>query len=118
MTTGLADLLHTLATRDGVEAVVLVSPDGLPIQQSGGAGTDGEALAALAATAQRQAARLAEGAGHGALRTVLLESENGVLILSDAGAGNVLLLRVDADAEFGDLLLELRRGRAALGELL
>jgi len=115
----LAELLRELAARPGVEAVVLVSPDGLPIQQAGRASADADALAALAATAHRQAARLSEGAGQGGLRTMVLEADGGVLVLSDAGAaGHVLLLRVDADAEFGDLLYDLRRERAALGALL
>lgn len=116
---GLADVLHTLAARPGVEAVVLVSPDGLPIQHAGRATTDGDALAALAATAHRQAVLLSDGAGRGALRTVVLEAEGGVLVLSDAGvAGHVLLLCVAPGAAFGDLLYDLRRERAALGALL
>jgi predicted regulator of Ras-like GTPase activity (Roadblock/LC7/MglB family) len=116
--TGLADMLQRLAGRPGVEAVVLVSPDGLPIQHPGLPAVEAEALAALAATAHRQAARLAEGAGRGPLRTQLLEAEGGVLIVSDAGGGSVLLLRVGTDAPFGDLLSDLRRERAALGALL
>jgi predicted regulator of Ras-like GTPase activity (Roadblock/LC7/MglB family) len=115
----LAEVLRDLAARPGVEAVVLVSPDGLPIQQAGPASADADALAALAATAHRQAARLAEGAGQGDLRTVVLEADGGVLVLSDAGAaGHVLLLKVSLDAAFGDLLHELRRERTALGALL
>jgi len=116
--TGLADVLQTLAGRPGVDAVVLVSPDGLPIQQAGQAGVDADAVAALAATAVQHAGRLAEGAERGAWRTVLLEAEGGTLILSEAGAGNVLLLLVAASAPFGDLLYELRQERPALGALL
>lgn len=116
--TGLADVLQTLAGRPGVDAVVLVSPDGLPIQQAGRARIDADAVAALAATAVQHAGRLADGAQRGAWRTLLLESEDGVLILSEAGAGNVLLLLVDAHAPFGDLLYELRQERPALGALL
>jgi predicted regulator of Ras-like GTPase activity (Roadblock/LC7/MglB family) len=116
--TGLADMLHALAARPGVDAAVLVSPDGLPIQQAGLSSIDADALAALAATAVRHAARLVDGAERGAWRTLLLEAEGGTIILSQAGAGNVLLLLVAADAEFGDLLLDLRRDRPTLGALL
>ena len=116
--TGLADVIQALAARAGVDAVVLVSPDGLPIQQGGDAVIDADALAALAATAVRHAGRLAEVAERGAWRTLLLEAEGGTLILSDAGAGNVLLLRVASDAPFGDLLFDLRQERPALGALL
>jgi predicted regulator of Ras-like GTPase activity (Roadblock/LC7/MglB family) len=115
--TGLAEALLALAGRPGVEAVVLVSPDGLPIQQAGGA-EDAEAIAALAATGHRHAVRLADAAQQGQLRTQVLESDGGVLVLSDAGAGHVLVLRVAPDAPFADLLFDLRRERAALGALL
>jgi predicted regulator of Ras-like GTPase activity (Roadblock/LC7/MglB family) len=116
--TGLADVLQALAGRPGVDAVVLCSPDGLPIQRAGHATIDADALAALAATCVRHAARLAEGAEGGAWRTLLLEATGSTLILSEAGAGNVLLLRVAADAPFGDLLYDLRQQRPALGALL
>jgi predicted regulator of Ras-like GTPase activity (Roadblock/LC7/MglB family) len=115
---GLADVLQALAERPGVDAVVLVSADGLPIRQAGQAVIDADALAALAATAVRHAERLAEGSGRGAWRTLLLEAEGGTILLSDAGAGNVLLLRLASDAPFGDLLYDLRQERAALGALL
>jgi len=115
--TGLADVLQALTARPGVEAAVLVSPDGLPIQQAGGGSFDADALAALAATAVRHAARLVEGAERGAWQTVLLETEGGTIILSAAGAGNVLLLLVAADAAFGDLLYDLRCDRPTLGAL-
>ena len=42
----------------------------------------------------------------------------GTLVLSEAGAGNLLLLLVAADAAFGDLLFDLRRDRPTLGALL
>jgi predicted regulator of Ras-like GTPase activity (Roadblock/LC7/MglB family) len=116
--TGLADMLRALAARPGVDAAVLVSADGLPIQKAGDASVDGEALAALAATAARHAARLVEGAERGAWRTLLLEAEGGTIILSEAGAGNLLLLLVTADTAFGDLLYDLRRDRPSLGALL
>ena len=116
--TGLSDILHALAARPGVDAAVLVSPDGLPIQQAGAIALDADALAALAATAVRHASRLVEGAELGGWHTLLLEAEGGTLILSAAGAGNVLLLLVAADAAFGDLLYDLRRDRPTLGALL
>ena len=116
--TGLADVLQALAARPGVDFVVLASPDGLPIQQAGQVRIDADAVAALAATAVQHARRLATGAERGAWRTLLLEAEHGTLILSEAGAGNVLLLLVAASAPFGDLLYDLRQERPALGALL
>jgi predicted regulator of Ras-like GTPase activity (Roadblock/LC7/MglB family) len=114
----LSDLLEALADRPGVDAVVLVSPDGLTVGHAGAGGTDPDALAALAATAVRHAERLADGAERGALRTLLLEAEVGSLLLSLAHDGHWLLLRLADDAEFGDLLYDLRRQRPALSALL
>jgi predicted regulator of Ras-like GTPase activity (Roadblock/LC7/MglB family) len=116
--TGLTDVLQALAARPGVVAVVLVSPDGLCIQQAGSGALDADALAALATAAVRHAARLAEGAEFGAWRTLLLEAGNGTVILSEAGAGHVLLLVVAPEASFGDLLFDVRRDRSMLGALL
>lgn len=114
----LSDLLATLADRPGVEAVVLVSPDGLTVSHAGTGADDPDALAALAATAVRHAERLVTGAERGALRTLLLEAEVGTLLLSLAHDGHWLLLRLAEDAEFGDLLYDLRRQRPTLDALL
>ncbi|HEX5633565.1 MAG TPA: roadblock/LC7 domain-containing protein [Gemmatimonadales bacterium] len=114
----LAEVLRALAGRPGVNAVVLVSPDGLPIERAGRDAGDADALAALAATALRHALRLADGAGTGDLGTLLLEGSHGTLLLSPAGPSGWLLARVAPDADFGDLLFDLRTHQPALAALL
>ena len=65
---GLAEVVRGLAARDGVDAVVLVSPDGLPIDHAARGTCDADALSALATTVLRPAARIGESAGGGAPR--------------------------------------------------
>ncbi|HEU4697958.1 MAG TPA: hypothetical protein VFS40_02170 [Gemmatimonadales bacterium] len=120
----LSDLVRGLALRDGVEAVVVASGDGLTIDQATGAAggaaaaLDVEALAALTATLVQHAARLGEAAGRGALATAVLEHERGVALVAGAGTGVWLLLLVHADTNLGPLLYDLRRHRPALAALL
>ena len=55
---GLRDVLDGLSQRSGVVAVVLVSADGLVIDQSVGGTSDPDEVAALAATLVQHATRL------------------------------------------------------------
>ena len=54
---GLGDVLRSLAARDGVQAALLLSGEGLPIEHAAGGAFEPEAVAALAATLAQYAAR-------------------------------------------------------------
>jgi predicted regulator of Ras-like GTPase activity (Roadblock/LC7/MglB family) len=71
----LTQVVRGLAERDGVEAVVVLSADGLPIEHAARGAFDAESLAALTATLVQYATRVGVGAGHGALRNAVLEYE-------------------------------------------
>jgi predicted regulator of Ras-like GTPase activity (Roadblock/LC7/MglB family) len=114
----LGDVVHALADRPGVDAVVVASMDGLPIAHEGRPGSDPDAVAALAATAIRHASRFVEGASLGLLQTMALEGEHGTLLVTPTGGGNWLLVLVEPDANFGRVLYDLRRHRTALATLL
>lgn len=120
----LSDLVRGLALRDGVEAVVVASGDGLTIDQATGtaggstAALDTEALAALTASLVQHAGRLGQAAARGALGTAVFEYEHGVALVAGAGGGVWLLLLVRADTNLGPLLYDLRRHRPALAALL
>lgn len=114
----LAGFVRELAGRSEVQAVVLASPDGLPIDQAGPDGLDAEALAAFAATLIRGAAHLAHAAGAGEVQTTLVETTRGLLIVSPAGNDGWLLVLTRPGANAGELLFELRRRRPALAALL
>jgi predicted regulator of Ras-like GTPase activity (Roadblock/LC7/MglB family) len=114
----LSEVIQRLAARDGVEGVLLVSDDGLPIEHAARARLDAEAVAALAATVARHAARLGEGAGLGDIATGVLEFGLGLLILARAGADDWLAVLARPDADIGPLLYDLRQHRSALATLL
>ena len=114
----LGEVVQSLAARDGVEAVVVLSADGLPIQHSARTSFDSETVAALAATLAQHAARLGHGAGRGELVTGVLEFGGGLFILARAGTEDWLAVVANPDADVGPLLYDLRQHRSALAPLL
>jgi predicted regulator of Ras-like GTPase activity (Roadblock/LC7/MglB family) len=114
----LGEVVQRLAARDGVEAALLLSGDGLPIDHTAKVPFDAETVAALAATAARHAARLGEGAQRGEFTTGVLEFGSGLLVLARAGADDWLAVLARVDADIGPLLFDLRQHRSALAALL
>lgn len=114
----LGELVQSLAARDGVEAVLLLSGDGLPIEHAARGAFDSETVAALAATLAQHAVRLGQGAGRGTLTTAVLEFGEGLLVLASAGTGDWLAILAARDADIGPLLYDLRQHRSALATLL
>lgn len=116
--TGLGAVIQSLAARDGVEAALLLSGDGLPIEHAAGSGFDPETVAALSATLGQYAGGLGQGAARGELLTAVLEFADGLLVLTRAGTGDWLAILAAPDADIGPLLYDLRQHRAALAALL
>jgi predicted regulator of Ras-like GTPase activity (Roadblock/LC7/MglB family) len=114
----LTQVVRGLAERDGVEAVVVLSADGLPIEHAARGSFDAESLAALTATLVQYATRVGVGAGRGALRNAVLEYERALLVVAQIGAGDCLAIIAAADADVGPLLYDLRQHRPALAALL
>ena len=115
---GLGDVVRGLADREGVEAVLVLSADGLPIEHASRGAFEAESLAALTATLAQYANRLGLGAGRGALRTAVLEYERGLLVVAQLTGGDGLAILAAPGANIGDLLYDLRQHRPALAELL
>jgi uncharacterized protein len=115
---GLAEVVRGLSARDGVEAVLVLSADGLPIEHTSRVPFEPEAVAALTATLIQYAARLGLGAGRGAPRTSVIEYEQGLLIIAQVGSGDSLAILAAPDANVGELLYDLRQHRPALAALL
>lgn len=115
---GLSDVVRGLAARDGVEAVLLASADGLPIDHAASTPFEPETVAALGATLAQHAARLGAGAGRGDVITMVLEYASGVIVLGRLGSGDWLGILASADADIGPLLHDLREHAPALAALL
>jgi predicted regulator of Ras-like GTPase activity (Roadblock/LC7/MglB family) len=115
---GLGGVLRSLAARDGVQAALLLSGEGLPIDHAADGEFEPETVAALAATLARHAAPLGEGAGRGELRTAVLDYADGLVLLARAGREDWLAILTRPDADVGPLLYDLRHHRPALAGLL
>jgi predicted regulator of Ras-like GTPase activity (Roadblock/LC7/MglB family) len=114
----LTEVVRELSARDGVEAVLVLSADGLPIEHASRGPFDQESLAALSATLVQYATRLGLSAGRGALRNAVIEYERGLLIVAQFGAGDCLGILAAPEADVGQLLYDLRQHRPALAALL
>ena len=116
--TGLGDVVRSFAERAGVEAALLLSGDGLPIEHAARQPLESDTVAALAATLAQHASRLGRGTGQGELHTAVLEFAGGLLVLAAVGDGDWLAILARPDADVGPLLYDLRHHRPALAALL
>jgi predicted regulator of Ras-like GTPase activity (Roadblock/LC7/MglB family) len=113
----LAELVDDLAARPGVTAVVVASPDGLPISTAGRS-LDAEALAALTVTIARASVRLGDTARIGATSRYVLECGSGLALGGVIRDGNWLLVLAEPSADIGALLFQLRQEGPALAAQL
>ena len=114
----LSDVVRALADREGVEAVLLASADGLAIDHAASTAFEAETAAALSATLAQHAARLGAGIKCGELATLVLEYESGAMILGRLAPGEWLAILARTDADIGPLLHDLREHGPALAALL
>lgn len=115
---GLRDVVQHLADREGVEAVVVVSGDGLTIDHATRTGLDAEALAAMIPALAQTAGQVGTAAAGGDLNTAVFEFKGRLLVLSALNDGNNLLVLTGADTNIGALLYDLRKHQPAIAELL
>lgn len=115
---GLRDVVQHLADRDGVEAVVVVSGDGLTIDHATRSGVDADALAAMIPALTQTASQVGAAAAGGSLASAVFEFGGRLLVFSSLNEGNSLLVLTGADTNIGSLLYDLRQHRPAIAELL
>lgn len=115
---GLRDVVQGLAARPDVDAVVVLSSDGLPIDGAGRSSVDAEAVAALAATFANGAKRLGEAAECEGLGGSVVEFNDRLAILRPLGSEGHLFILAAKATNIGPLLFELRRDASTLATLL
>lgn len=115
---GLRDVVQGLAARADVDAVVVVSSDGLPIDSGGRAMPDTEAVAALAAAFANGARRLGQAADCGGLSATVLEFGDRLAIVRPLGTEGHLFILAAKATNVGPLLLDLRRQAPELATIL
>ena len=112
------DVVSALSRRAGVDAVVVVSRDGLPIDSRTANGVDAENVAALLPSVINGMAQLGQAGGRGEFGTGVLEFGSGLAVVSVLNADALLVLLVRPATNVGALLYDLRRHRSAIAGLL
>jgi len=114
----LGDVLRSLAARDGVQAALLLSGEGLPIEHAATGPFEPETVAALAATLAQYGTRFGDGTARGELTTAVLEFAGGTVVLARAGSQDWLAVLARVGVDIGPMLYDLRQHRPALAGLL
>lgn len=112
------DVVEALARRDGVDAVIILGNDGLPIDSRASDGVDPEVLAALVPAIIQACDQLGHHAERGALVAGVLEYGAGFAIVANLSADAKLLILSRPRANLGPLLYDLSRHRAEIAGLL
>jgi predicted regulator of Ras-like GTPase activity (Roadblock/LC7/MglB family) len=114
---GLRDVVRALGGRPGVTAVMVVSGDGLTIDQAG-SGLDADTVAALVPAIVSNAKRLGTSAGQGELAIGAFEFAGATAVIATLGADAILLVFCGQGADIGQLLFDLNAHRTALATLV
>lgn len=112
------DVVEAFGRREGVEAVIILGNDGLPIDSRTQPGTDPEALAALIPSVLRACDQLGASARGGGLEVGVLEYGSGAAVVANLSADAKLLVLTTPRANIGPLLYDLKRYRAEIAGLL
>jgi len=112
------DVVEALSRRTGVDAVVVVGRDGLPIDSRTANGVDAENVAALLPSVIKHMAQLGDAGGRGEFGTGVLEFGRGLAVVTVLNADALLVVLVQPATNIGGLLFDLRRHRSAIAGLL
>lgn len=112
------ELVGALATRDGVEGVVLLGRDGLVIDGRTAPGMDMDHVAAHVPALVTAADELSGRVGRGGLITAVLEYEKGMAVVTTLTTDALLVLLVKPTTNLGALLLDLRRHRSHIASIV
>jgi predicted regulator of Ras-like GTPase activity (Roadblock/LC7/MglB family) len=115
---GIHDVVTALGSRDGVEAVIILGNDGLPIDSHVRDGADAEVLSALVPNVVQASEQLGHHASRGSLATGVLEFASGFALIASLSADAKLLILARPRTNLGPLLYDLTRHRAEIAGLL
>jgi predicted regulator of Ras-like GTPase activity (Roadblock/LC7/MglB family) len=111
------EVVEALSRRPGVDAVVVVGRDGLPIDSHTRDGLDPENVAALLPAVINAMAQLGQVGGRGEFGTGVLEFGAGLAVVSVLHADALLVVLLQPATSVGTLLYDLRRHRSAIAGL-
>ncbi len=112
------DVVDALGRRDGVESVIILGNDGLPIASHVANGADPEVLSALVPNVVQATEQLGHHAGRGGMTVGVIEYNAGLAIVANLSADAKLLIMLRPRTNVGPLLYDLTRHRAEIAGLL
>lgn len=112
------DVVQALSKRRGVDSVLVMGRDGLPIDSVCRDGVDTDAVAALVPALVNWCNKVGTAGSRGTMQTSVMEYEGGFTIISVITTDAILALFVQPHTNVGSLLFELRRYQAAIAGLL
>lgn len=105
------------AASDCVRSCALVSYDGLMLAAVLAEGVDADRFGAMCASLLALSTRAAKEVERGVLRQVILDGEQGPMLLTRAGSAGVLAVAADPTKNLGKLILDTRTTAQALAAL-
>jgi predicted regulator of Ras-like GTPase activity (Roadblock/LC7/MglB family) len=112
------DVVQALARREGVDAVVILGNDGLPIDSQTEDGVDPDVVAAHLPAVLQACEELGQHAGRGAVFTGVIEFAAGFAVVANLSSDAKLLVLLRPGSNLGPLLYDLKRHRAGIAGLL
>lgn len=111
----LADLNGSTAD---IEASALISVDGLMMESAMPQGMDEDRVGAMSAALLSLGERTARELARGSLERVLVQGQDGYVIMTSAGSEAVLTVLAKSNAKLGLIFLDIKRAAKALSQIV
>lgn len=108
----------TIRSTPDIEALALVSSDGLPIESALPAGMEEDRVAAMGAALLSLGERAAEELERGKMEQVVVRTESGDVILTAVGEDALLLSLMKKDAKLGMIFIALKKLMKELSKII
>ncbi len=106
------------ANTPGIEASAVVSVQGLPIASAMPTEVDESVVAAMTAAMLSVGERAAQELVRGNLQQILMQGDEGYIIIKGAGMSAIITVLAKNDANLGLILMVLKKISTRIGELL
>jgi uncharacterized protein len=112
------DVVQALSKRRGVDSVLVLGRDGLPIDSVCRDGVDADSVAALVPSVVGWCDKLGAAGHRGEIKASVVECEHGFIIVTVIAPEALLAMFVKPETNVGSVLYELRRYQSAIARLL
>ena len=109
---------HFKSSVNGIEAVAVTSGDGLPMASVLDERTDPDRFGAMCASLLALASQAAEEVARGTLRQVMVEGDEGIMLLVQAGDDAVLAVAATRSVNIGRVFYEARKTATQTSEIV